>query len=294
MKSWIKYFLLLFVLFLVLTMAFSSYGKAMRQFIDLSVNAKNEMMQEFIQHFKDDELKLIKTRAEDVVYSRWSNQFFSKNIFNALFLEDFYSSYLSVNCLTLKEERLKWYRGSCLSDDPKVNGRLFMEELKGFYRPIVKLPSGVKLSFVKPVSSDEIISKINKWSQILSFKENEYEWLKKNCSSYVFQLFNSFTFHIEGEKLEQIEYDFSKIEKERISNIQKHSLSSMKFNPPITLTKKEATELIYVTALRRGIVKSLKEFNEKYVGKNIEFIIELTNPKCETEFGIMLYKASAK
>ena len=62
----------------------------------------------------------------------------------------------------------------------------------------------------------------------------------------------------------------------------------------ITLTKKETTELIYVTALRRGIVKFLKEFNEKYVGKNIEFIIELTNPKCETEFGIMLYKASAK
>ena len=105
MKSWIKYFLLLFVLFIVLTMAFSSYGKAMRQFIDLSVNAKNEMMQEFIQYFKDAELKLIKTRAEDVVYSRWSNRF-SKNIFNALFLEDFYPSYLSVNCLTLKEERL--------------------------------------------------------------------------------------------------------------------------------------------------------------------------------------------
>jgi hypothetical protein len=265
----------------------------MRQFIDLSENAKNEMMQEFIQHFKDAELKLIKTRAEDVVYSRWSNRF-SKNIFNALFLEDFYPSYLSVNCLTLKEERLKWYRGSYLSDDPNVNGQLFMDELKGFYRPIVKLSSGVKLSFVKPVSSDEIISKINKWSQILSFKENEYEWLKKNCSSYVFQLVNSFAFHIEGEKLEQIEYDFSKIEKERISNIQKHSLSSMKFNPPITLTKKEATELIYVTALRRGIVKSLKEFNEKYIGKNIEFIVELTNPKCETEFGIMLYKASAK
>ena len=294
MKSWIKYFLLLFVLFIVLTMAFSSYGKAMRQFIDLSVNAKNEMMQEFIQHFKDAELKLIKTRAEDVVYSRWSNQFFSKNIFNALFLEDFYPSYLSVNCLTLKEERLKWYRGSYLSDDPKVNGRLFMDELKCFYRPIVKLPSGVKLSFVKPVSSDEIISKINEWSLIFSFNENEYEWLKKNCSSYVFQLVNSFAFHIEGEKLEQIEYDFSKIEKERISNIQKHSLSSMKFNPPITLTKKEATELIYVTALRRGIVKSLKEFNKKYIGKNIEFIVELTNPKCETEFGIMLYKASAK
>ena len=97
------------ILFIVLTMAFSSYGKAMRQFIDLSVNAKNEMMQEFVQHFKDDELMLIKTRAEDVVYSRWSNQFFSNNIFNALFLEDFYPSYLSVNCLTLKEERLKWY-----------------------------------------------------------------------------------------------------------------------------------------------------------------------------------------
>ena len=53
---------------------------------------------------------------------------------------------------------------------------------------------------------DEIISKINEWSLIFSFKENEYEWLKKNCSSNVFQLVNSFAFHIEGEKLEQIEY----------------------------------------------------------------------------------------
>ena len=63
--------------------------------------------------------------------------------------------------------------------------------------------------------------------------------------------------------------------------------------PLITLTRREATELVYVTALCRGVVKTLKEFNEKYVGKGPAFIVRLSNPKCETDFGRMLYDAVA-
>lgn len=62
--------------------------------------------------------------------------------------------------------------------------------------------------------------------------------------------------------------------------------------PVITLMKREATEMVYVTALCRGVVGSMKEFNGKYVGKGPEFIVELTDPKCETEFGRLLYNAA--
>lgn len=62
--------------------------------------------------------------------------------------------------------------------------------------------------------------------------------------------------------------------------------------PLVCLTRREATELVYVTALCRGVVKTLKEFNEKYVGKGPAFIVRLSNPKCETEFGRMLYDAA--
>lgn len=64
--------------------------------------------------------------------------------------------------------------------------------------------------------------------------------------------------------------------------------------PVITLLKREATEMVYVTALCRGVVGSMKEFNKRYVGKGPEFIVELTEPKCETEFGRMLYDAAKK
>ena len=62
--------------------------------------------------------------------------------------------------------------------------------------------------------------------------------------------------------------------------------------PIITLTNREATEMVYVTALCRGVVGSMKEFNKRYVGKVPEFIVKITDPKCETEFGRMLYDAA--
>ena len=65
-------------------------------------------------------------------------------------------------------------------------------------------------------------------------------------------------------------------------------------SPPITITRREATEIVYLTALCRGKVKSLDEFNAAFVPKGETFLVELTAEECETEIGRMLYKLAKK
>ena len=67
-----------------------------------------------------------------------------------------------------------------------------------------------------------------------------------------------------------------------------------KVAPLIVLTPREATEIVYLTALCRGKVKSLDEFNAAFVPKGKRFLVKLTVAECETEIGQMLYKLVRK
>lgn len=66
-------------------------------------------------------------------------------------------------------------------------------------------------------------------------------------------------------------------------------------SPPVTLSRLEATEVVYVTALCRKKVSSLAEFNEKIVkGDTAGFMVDVKNPVCETAIGSHLYQAAKR
>lgn len=64
--------------------------------------------------------------------------------------------------------------------------------------------------------------------------------------------------------------------------------------PLIALSPREATEIVYLTALCRGKVKSLDEFNAAFVPRGETFLVRLTAEDCETGIGRMLYKIVMK
>ena len=64
--------------------------------------------------------------------------------------------------------------------------------------------------------------------------------------------------------------------------------------PLIELSEREATEIVYLTALCRGRVRTMDEFNAAFVPKGETFLVRLTVPECETEIGRMLYDLARK
>lgn len=64
--------------------------------------------------------------------------------------------------------------------------------------------------------------------------------------------------------------------------------------PLIELSEREATEIVYLTALCRGRVRTMDEFNAEFVPKGETFLVRLTVPECETEIGRMLYDLARK
>jgi len=123
---------------------------------------------------------------------------------------------------------------------------------------------------------------------------NELYVLSNLCEKATFQLSPIMSFGIEGVMEPEFACVFSDSEKRIVEMERKMAKNHSRQSRIVVLLKREATEMVYVTALSRGVVGSMKEFNGKYVGKGPEFIVELTDPKCETEFGRMLYDAAKK
>lgn len=86
----------------------------------------------------------------------------------------------------------------------------------------------------------------------------------------------------------------SKGMKKIIDSYYRNARLENNLHPLIELSDREATEIVYLTALCRGKVKTLAEFNAAFVPKDERFLVILTAAECETEIGQMLYKLVRK
>ena len=77
--------------------------------------------------------------------------------------------------------------------------------------------------------------------------------------------------------------------REFVDSIYRAARVSENWNPLIELSEREATEIVYLTALCRGRVRTMDEFNAAFVPKGETFLVRLTVPECETEIGRLLY-----
>lgn len=82
--------------------------------------------------------------------------------------------------------------------------------------------------------------------------------------------------------------------REFVDSIYRAARVSENWNPLIELSEREATEIVYLTALCRGRVRTMDEFNAAFVPKSETFLVRLTVPECETEIGRLLYDLARK
>ena len=284
------------VVIVVIFMCATSFAHEELRFADLTVEAKRETGQMFVSVLEQHSsmLGIVRTRAENVVPSAWTQLPCSKKAFVAMRANRMFPSHQSVDCLAMTDIGLSWYSTVYPSRDPEENGRQLKDLEKGLYRPLLRMPSRPILSFVKRLGVDDSMPYIEHSALRMGLDGNELCVLSNLCKKATFQLSAIMSFGIEEVMEPEFTCAFSDSEKRIVEVERKMALDHSRRSRIVILLKREATEMVYVTALCRGVVGSMKEFNKRYVGKGPEFIVELTDPKCETEFGRMLYDAAKK
>lgn len=284
------------VIVIALSAFASSFAHEELRFAGLAVEAKSEIGRMFVLLMErhSSKLVLVRTRAENVVPSAWAQMPCSGKAFVCMRANRMFPSHQSIDCLTMADIGMSWYSTVYPSRDPEKNGRQLMDLEKGLYRPLLRMPSRPILSFAKRLNIDDSMPYVEPSALRLELDVNEFGVLSNLCKSATYQLSAIMSFAIEGMMEPEFACDLSDSEK-RIVELERKIASDNNWQRGIIiLSKREATEMVYVTALCFGVVGSMKEFNKKYVGKGLEFTVELTDPKCETEFGRTLYDAAKK
>lgn len=256
--------------------------------------ARTEIAYLFVEAANTKELRLVRTRAENVAYSTWDNPPCPINVFACMCSGSsrMYPAHRALNCLTGFECGISWYSKEIHLLHERENGQILRDKEKGLYRPLILLPSKPILSFVKKLSAIETIPLMQRQISNLNLDAEENTSLSNICEHSAFRLSSVLSFWVDGVEEPQIRRNLTDTETRIVELNRRIAALRGGGDSLITLTKREATEMVYVTALCRCVIGSMKEFNEKYLGKGPQFIVELTDPKCETEFGRMLYDAA--
>ena len=250
-------------------------------FSQLNAHARNEVKESFISNVSISELAVVKSRTDDMMWSECFCKVCDKKKFLFMLEQGYFPCYSVYNCLDGKELGYTWFENYSASSKPSNSQIEYAEIRRGGYRPALAFGTVPFLAFVVPTGMrGDGRSMTNDVCQITE-------------SIGASRMVESLSFVVDGVSCESKVKLFSGEGGKQINLLRQLAIDANERRPPVTLTRREATELVYVAALCRGVVKTLKEFNEKYVGKGPSFIVRLSNPKCETEFGRMLYDVVA-
>ena len=250
-------------------------------FSQLNSHARNEIKESFISNVSTSEVAVVKSRIDDMMWSACFCSVCDKKKFLSMLEQGYFPCYSVYNCLDGKELGFTWFENYSVSTKPLNSQIEYAEVRKGGYRPALAFGTIPFLAFVVRAGV----------SGIGELATNDVCQISEGIG--VFRMVESMSFAVDGVSCESQVKSFSGEAGKQISILRQLAIEANERRPPVTLTRREATELVYVTALCRGVVRTLKEFNEKYVGKGPAFIVRLSNPRCETEFGRMLYDAVA-
>lgn len=255
-------------------------------FEDVSDYAQKEICESFISNVKCAELKLIRTRPEDVVPGASQGSFCSKDVFLRMLNAGFYPSYSVCDCMAGGARGPLWIVDTCIVRRMVDIGVEYDRIRKNAYRPALALATVPLLAFVKS-SETNCMDNVRGMGDVNSSN--------KRLVAESFQLVRNLSFAIEGLSMERNPCALSQDAKKVVDALHQNAVQVNARRPPITLSRREATEFVYVTSLCRGMVSSMKEFNETIVKRNgVGFMVELTVEACETEFGRRLYQKAKK
>lgn len=242
---------------------------------NLSPYAKSEICNAFVENVSSADLEIVRSRSSDWSYSTFSPSFCSEEIFRQMRHAGCFPCYSVYDCIEHKSLGPVWFvdyglasvEVDFMKEQERIRNKAYRPALLFAQVPLLALVSDAK-NILPPLTNGAV---------------------RVSCVNRVF------AFAVEG-LVEQKESSRPANEGSRfIALLDRQTRRVNEQHPPVTLSRIEATEVAYVTALCRKKVFSLAEFNEKIVkGDMVGFMVELKNPACETAIGSHLYQAAKR
>lgn len=281
-----------------------SHANANLQFAELSKEDRTNLVSQVCNCMGSEHLNCCAffCSAKDRLSKSWPNLPYSKDTFVKMKLFDLHPARLewllesgNMHLRSMLSGRDPCYVYLNEESDVAIAERRIGDVVNGRYSPILCSDGGFVLAYVR--RQDKPLRHCQEMEVLHPELSNNY---LSDCAcsnlwgTSVFTILSNCAFKVEcGTRERDLSGRFNANDIKRIDRQLVVAKRISATAPLVCLSRREATELVYVTALCRGVVKTLKEFNEKYVGKGPAFIVRLSNPKCETEFGRMLYDAVA-
>lgn len=241
-------------------------------FEEMNAFTQGEIGKTFLAYVFSATPNLIQPCAENIFYETWMSIYCGRDEFQQLRRGGYFPTMVAW-CWEFNDKGKVVWINECLNTSRQEKSPMNLVEnyRKGLYVPLVSLGD----------------------SPLFLFLQQEKKEFAHESVTYSF--ITNLTFQIKDITIPKKPINQLSPNKQRIVNMRRNLLASLESeSPPITITRREATEIVYLTALCRGKVKSLDEFNAAFVPKGETFLVELTAEECETEIGRMLYKLAKK
>ncbi len=243
-------------------------------FKDMNTSAALEIGESFLSSVQTNTLCVMQPFLEDMFFESWLNLPCAETEFHELRKNSYYPVHLLWCCKGLHGKESAWIKDSAVtaksSHDTEVD---YLDVKRGFYRPFIAMDGRPILTFLsleEGVGQCEVVKGL----------------IITNLAFYV----NGLTSGVNQRKQPTLTRN-----KNRLIEMRRQLSREMEeMNPLIELSEREATEIVYLTALCRSWVRTMDEFNAAFVPNGETFLVRLTVPECETEIGRMLYDLARK
>lgn len=242
---------------------------------NISPYAKCEICNVFVENVSSSDLEIVRSRPSDWSYTAFSPSFCSEECFRRMRHIGCFPCYSVYDCIGHKSLGPTWFvdYGSV---SVEVDFMKEQEQIRNMaYRPVLLFPQVPLLALVGDAKD------------LLPLSTNET--VRAYCVN------RKFAFAVDGLSEQKKSIHSENEGSCYITLLNRQTRRMNEQRPPVTLSRLEATEVVYVTALCRKKVSSLAEFNEKIVkGDTAGFMVDLKNPVCETAIGSHLYQAAKR
>ena len=264
------------------------------QFGDLNVYAKEDISNAFVTNVLKSSLCVVRPRLGDALYSSDRLSHCDERQFYYLCGIGMTPCHDVFDIVNRKQLGCRWILRLSKSGGDNAVSLRSKEKNKGCYRPALAHDDTPLLAFLAHGISYEGISRLRYDVHIMG-SGVDAEFVKTMCSDYANGLIDNLAYTVDslssrGDGI----CTTNSFYKKYLAVHERTSYLANVANPAMTLSRQEASELVYVTALCKGIVASAIQFNKMFDGVEPDFMVKIPANGCATEFGKCLYAAAVR
>jgi len=264
------------------------------QFKDISARAKLDIENAFVSNVLASSICIVRQSSEDFLYSPTRALPCSKRQFYYLGRCGLIPCRDVFDVLGNTRLDISWIVKMSTCGGRASDKCRFHEKYQGLYRPTLAHDDMVLLTFLNKGANYE------KLVETASVENNGCEdelvsCAKQLCQNNTAVLIDNLTYAIDvGGHASSGICGVNEFERECLEVHKRMSLHANAASPAIKLSRKEASEFVYVVALCKRVVFSAARFNERFVGSGNGYLVKVPDCGCVTEFGKRMYSAAVK